>query len=137
MLEDVKDSVSATDFETLQKASGQNYNADGVLADRALRRFVLPATVHHNDAMHCSVANGIAQFEVTEFFRRANTKLGVKYEPAHAKAVVTGDRGGRLCGPGSVQVYRMGEADECSLRKHTQPRLRHYATQASSHESSQ
>ena len=80
VLEDVKDSVSATDFETLQKASGQNYNADGVLADRALRRFVLPATVHHNDAMHCSVANGIAQFEVTEFFRSANTKLGVKYE---------------------------------------------------------
>ena len=68
VLEDVKDSVSATDFETLQKASGQNYNADGVLADRALRRFVLPATVHHNDAMHCSVANGIAQFEVTELF---------------------------------------------------------------------
>ena len=80
VLEDVKDSVSAANFEKLQKASGQNYNADGVLADRALRRFVLPATVHHNDAMHCSVANGIAQFEVTEFFRSANTKLGVKYE---------------------------------------------------------
>ena len=78
-LEESHGVLNKTRFEELEIASGQNYCPSGILADRALRPFVKPASVHTLDSMHCSVAHGIVQVEVFLLLKSAKANLGAKY----------------------------------------------------------
>ena len=65
-------------FIRMDMSAGLSYVPNGVLANRALRRYVRPADAIAVDPMHVLVSNGLVNFEVFELFKSCG--WGVCYD---------------------------------------------------------
>ena len=67
ILENVRGRCFKHQFEDLQKATGLNFVAEGVLADQQLRPLVRPS-MFARDPAHTCLCNGTAGWEVSGLF---------------------------------------------------------------------
>ena len=89
-------------FEHLQMVYGFTYCPEGLLWDRELRPYVLPAECTTYDSMHVFVSNGIVQNE-TGYLLKALRGIGVTWD--HLRRFAEG--GWHFCGvSGSLAVLR-------------------------------
>ena len=67
--------VAGEPFKLLERALGFTYLPGSLLFDATIRGFLRPASAHRYDPMHTLVGNGVAHFELANFFCRCLAKI--------------------------------------------------------------